>query len=387
MKSQGNVEDYDQSIIKTLRENKKWSRRELAEISGITQQTILNVEQNRFPASLSTITSLIQALGIDFSRYVNISHRYKSAILKDHPLEYTFHPNHDLKFYEYNGYLLGNCILADPVINLQLTQQPYFNVFTYVISGSIELNIDGETYTINPNECISYSGLTSRTLTTTANCQFIIIYRNKCKIQHTPNPLEELPILLQSYEKRFKNEKDVKICKEEMDFSFIKYLRNIKNMSLDTLAEASGLSTSAISLIENNKRAPSLATISAISSVLEENTVNFFTLAQKIPTTLIKSEQRSDNYMHAKTDDGIKFNYVEYNEADGEIKSEENHLFCLEIHVPISGEMLVEVEDGSFNIKPGTTLAFDGMRQHSYKPKGQYTGLYIELPKANIIAE
>ena len=64
MNLNNNVDEYDQSIIRQIREGKKWSRRELAEKSGITQQTILNVEQNRFPASLSTLTALTDALGI-----------------------------------------------------------------------------------------------------------------------------------------------------------------------------------------------------------------------------------------------------------------------------------------------------------------------------------
>ena len=385
MALQGNVEDYDQSIIKTLREHKKWSRRELAEKSGITQQTILNVEQNRYPASLSTITSLIHALGIDFSRYVNISHRYKSTILDEHNIILDPNFDHSIRFYQYHGYYIGHLYIGEPIDNLRLARLPYFNVFTYVLSGRLDLNIDGEDFSITPHKCISLSGLSQRTVTIKERCSLVIILKNKCKLPHSHNPLEDLSTILKSYPKNINSDKDVSICKEDMDFSFIKHLRNSKNMSLDTMAEASGLSTSAISLIENNKRAPSLATISAISNVLNETTVNLFTLAQKIPTCLNVPEPRNQHII-TNSQLGLRYNYLTYHE-DTEITSNPDNSFCLELHIPIAGEMDISVEDGDFTVCPGKVMAFDNMRPHQYMPKRGYTGLSIELPKSKITTE
>ncbi len=386
MKPQGNVEDYDQSIIKTLREKKKWSRRELAEKSGITQQTILNVEQNRFPASLSTITALIQALDIDFSKYVSLSHRFKSAMLEVNDIKLDSEIDHSIKFYEYNGYYIGIISVGQPVDDICLARLPYFNVFTYAIDGSFNVNIDGEDYSVMPNECISLSGLSKRVTTVKDHCKVITILKNKCNFHHNHNPLEDLATILETYPKHLDSEKEISICKDDMDFSFIKFLRNTKNMSLDTLAEAAGLSTSAISLIENNKRAPSLATISALSTVLNETTVNLFTMAQKIPTTVNKSEYKGSTLV-TETNHNLHFHLLKCDQHNKELFSDPNHPFCLELHVPLEGKMTVSIEDGEFEIQPGDVLAFDGMRNHSYKFEKGYTGIAIDLPKENIMIE
>ena len=385
MKPQGNVEDYDQSIIKELREKKKWSRRELAEKSGITQQTILNVEQNRFPASLSTITSIIDALEIDFSRYVNISHRYKSAILQESNIVLDTEIDHSIRFYEYNGFFIGNFIVNDTVYEQHLARLPHFNIFTYVISGCIDLNIDGDNYTVGPNECISLSGLSKRNVSIRENCNTVTILKNKCNPYHSHSPLEDLSTVIELYPRHIDSEKEISICKEDMDFSFIKFLRHTKNMSLDSLAEAAGLSTSAISLIENNKRAPSLASISTISAALKETTINFFTMAQKIKTKQADAIEYN-NHLITNTEHGIKYNFLRYDQ-ETILQSNSSHPFCLELHMPVEGEMTVSIEDGDFEIRPGNVLAFDGMRPHTYKPKKGYVGLAVELPKDKIIAE
>ena len=105
MKHQNSVDEYDQSVIRAIREERKWSRRELAERSGITQQTILNVEQNRFPASLSTLTAITEALGMNFTEYVELSHRCKTTIIDQRKLKVEPYSGYCLLSYEYNDYI------------------------------------------------------------------------------------------------------------------------------------------------------------------------------------------------------------------------------------------------------------------------------------------
>ncbi|MBN2843057.1 MAG: transcriptional regulator, partial [Sedimentisphaerales bacterium] len=374
------------SVIRQIREGKKMSRRALAEKSGITQQTILNVEQNRFPASLSTLAAITDALGISFNKYVELSHRCKTVVLDQNKIKPEPYSGYSVISYEYNDYILLHLQTNEGFQDVSMSQMPYFDVITYVLQGKLDIMVDGESYTVNENQAMSYSGLANRAISSSGPCNIVSILRRKNNTNHHYNPMSELAAVLESYEKMSVSKKPSTVNSDNMDFTILKQLRLMHNMSLEMMSEESGMSTSAISLIENNKRAPSMATLSAIASVLGDTPVNLFQLARKCPT---KSYDRSiseralanNGFMvYDTTVDNIMFNFVN-KVTINEFGQLTNHPFCMEVQIPVTGSLAMEVDGVLYPVKPGQVLAFDGSRSHKYKMSDDYTGLMIRIPK------
>lgn len=386
MRSQNNVDEYDQSVIRQIREGKKMSRRALAEKSGITQQTILNVEQNRFPASLSTLAAITDALGITFNEYVELSHRCKTVVLDQNKLKPEPYTGYSVISYEYNDYILLHLQTNDGFTDVSMSQMPYFDVITYVLDGKLDIMIDGEAYTIGKNQAMSYSGLANRAISSTGSCNVVSILRRKNNTNHHYNPMAELASVLESYEKMSVSRKPGTVNSDNMDFTILKQLRLMHNMSLEMMSEESGMSTSAISLIENNKRAPSMATLSAIASVLGDTPVNLFQLARKCPNKsydrVLNERAYANNgfTVYDTTVDNIMFNFVE-KATISELGNLTNHPFCMEVQIPVTGLLNMEVDGVLYPVKPGQVLAFDGSRSHRYKMSEDYTGLMVRIPK------
>ncbi len=389
MKHQNSVDEYDQSIIRTIREDKKWSRRELAERSGITQQTILNVEQNRFPASLSTLTAITESLGISFSEYVKLSHRCKTKLVNQKDLRVEPYSGYMILTYEYNDYIILHLDINESFDDIYMSQLPYFDIITYVLSGTLDMKIDDELHSIPAKHSLSYSGLSSRSFSCKGHCNFISILKRKSETAHHYNPLNELTSILELYTQQAVSRKPIPVNSDNMDFTIIKQLRNLHNMSLEKLADDSGMSTSAISLIENNKRAPSLATLSSIASVLGDTPVNLYYLAKKCETSSTEPAKNEEMFKHTKITvddtviDDIMFNFMSNTTGDeiafGKLV---NHPFCMEAQIPTSGELIMVVEDEEYTVKPGQMLVFDGSRPHKYRVSSDYNGLIVRIPKS-----
>lgn len=386
MRNQNSVDEYDQSVIRAVREEKRWSRRELAEKSGITQQTILNVEQNRFPASLSTLTAITEALGINFTEYIELSHRCKTSIIDHSQLKVEPYSGYCLLSYEYNDYIVLQFDINEPFDKIFMSQLPYFDIVTYVLDGTLKMSIDDKEYLLKPNHAIKYSGLTSRYFSCDDRCNFLSVLKRKPHTQHHYNPSNELQNVLESYTRQAISNKPVPVNPDNMDFTIIKQLRNMHCMSLEKLAEESGMSTSAISLIENNKRAPSLATLSSIAGVLGNTPVNLYHLAKKCSTEVFEPVENKtlfsaeDFTLHDTNVDNIMFNFFRTKDrfSFGQLVK---HPFCIEVQVPVTGTLSMDIEEESYSVRPGQMLVFDGNRQHKYSISESYKGLIIRIPK------
>ena len=290
--------------------------------------------------------------------------------------------------YELNDYIIL-CVSIDKAFTPTfLTCLPYFDLATYVLSGTLDIDIDDKSYSLSERQAASYSGLSNRYISSKGPCSFITILRKKGLTHYFYNPLNEYKTILEAYIKQHTSNKKPKINSDNMDFTIIKQLRNMKDLSLERLAEESGMSTSAISLIENNKRAPSLSSMSAIASVLGDTPVNLYHLAKKIETTIYTSKHNDKiNKKDLKFDvydlviNDVMFNFITTSEEEFEFGQLKNHPFCMEIQIPIEGTLTMTIEDEQYTVNKEQLMVFDGNRPHKYKISDKYKGIIIRVPK------
>lgn len=67
--------------LRPLRKARGFSQRELAELVGITDNQICNLECGKMNPSLTTIVSLCSALGCSFNDLIKVYNKYNNRVL------------------------------------------------------------------------------------------------------------------------------------------------------------------------------------------------------------------------------------------------------------------------------------------------------------------
>jgi transcriptional regulator with XRE-family HTH domain len=174
------------------------------------------------------------------------------------------------------------------------------------------------------------------------------------------------------------------------NFKILRVLRNRLNLTLEQLAERSGLTYATVAALENNKAQPSLKTLSAIAGALEISTSSLVRLAESRQV-----QRRRSKFEHAPELDhasqGLeKCRIARY--AQGKlirISAEAGdcvhvmgiHEDVLEFCYVLSGCVSLVIDGTPHDLCADDTMLFDGLLDHAYlqKEKGEY--LTVHIPK------
>ena len=176
------------------------------------------------------------------------------------------------------------------------------------------------------------------------------------------------------------------------DFSVLRTLRRKLNLTLEDLAEASGLSYPTIASIETNKTFPTLKTIDAIATVLKIPAGKLVSLAAHHVTQVRQTEP-----VHAQVlkDSGINLEKINVALFDGlkifraiagsgqtinSMKLHEN-CDCHELCYCLGGSIEVVIEDNVYRVNANDVILFDGSFNHEYTAMSETEYLVIHIPK------
>jgi len=153
----------------------------------------------------------------------------------------------------------------------------------------------------------------------------------------------------------------------------IRGLRAERKLTLQTLAERTGLSLSMLSLVERGKTSPSIGTLVAISSALGVQMTDLFddgSTESKEPVVRAKDQPV---YITAhglkrrivRTDDarGLELAYDEYEPGVGS-GGEPVHHSGHEYGIVLQGVLTVEVDGGNYQVRPGDCISYHSQRSH-----------------------
>jgi len=157
--------------------------------------------------------------------------------------------------------------------------------------------------------------------------------------------------------------------------SRIRYIRQSQGLSLRSLAEQSGLSANAISLIERGENSPTVSSLHRLASALDVPITDFFQDERIQQAIYVKREQglRFENDTMTIESLGIGLPYQQLepfrmslapaaNTFDDPITHPgEEFIHCLE------GEIEYKVGNHTFHLSAGDSLLFDSLQPHCWK--------------------
>ncbi|MBE0697090.1 MAG: helix-turn-helix domain-containing protein, partial [Anaerolineaceae bacterium] len=183
--------------------------------------------------------------------------------------------------------------------------------------------------------------------------------------EHRPRPETLANLLMPVYEERL----------EESLGNRLRELRRQQSLSLRALAEKSGLSANTLSLIENGKTSPSVATLQQIALALSIPITSFFEMkVNRDPVVYTQKKQRpSSGFPHGTLEElgtgigseGIQPFVVTFNAQADSGPQAINHdgiefIYCL------SGKVIYTILGEEYTLEPGDTIMFSSKIAHSW---------------------
>ncbi len=155
----------------------------------------------------------------------------------------------------------------------------------------------------------------------------------------------------------------------------LRELRRQQGLSLRALAEKSGLSANTLSLIENGKTSPSVATLQQIAIALNIPITAFFEVkVNRDPVIHTKHDQRNGNaFLHGKLEElgtgigneGLQPFVISFDPRSDSGPQPLTHegsefIYCL------SGRVIYNVIGEEYTLEPGDSLLFSSKMPHTW---------------------
>jgi transcriptional regulator with XRE-family HTH domain len=175
--------------------------------------------------------------------------------------------------------------------------------------------------------------------------------------------------------------------------SRVRQLRNERGLTLQALAEMTGLSASLLSLVERGKTSPSIGTLVSIAHAFD---VHMTDLMPGAPAPAARPVLRYDEQRVYSTpegvnrrilrDDRVRGLEVALNEYGPGGRSADSllHHGGYEYGVVIEGALTVEVDGESYDLGPGDSIAYDSSHPHRIVNNGttEARAMWVNLDHA-----
>ncbi|NLH15472.1 MAG: helix-turn-helix domain-containing protein [Phycisphaerae bacterium] len=180
------------------------------------------------------------------------------------------------------------------------------------------------------------------------------------------------------------------------DFTVIRVLRRKRSMTLNKLAQLSGLTYPTVETVETNKTMPSLKTLDAIAGALQMSTSSLVGLAER--RLVQRRRAQLGNSMALRNPmEGLETCMVAvYDKAKMiRVRSEKGekvhvmdlHEECNEFCYILSGKVELRVADRIYRLGEDETIFFDGILDHSYTAIEKAEYVTVHIPKDSKILE
>lgn len=156
----------------------------------------------------------------------------------------------------------------------------------------------------------------------------------------------------------------------------LKQLRIQKGYSLRMLAELSGLNINTLSMVENDKTSPSVATLQKLANALEIQIVDLFTpVNEKDQVVLTRAEGRNSSIlgqtrMQSLTTgfvkDGVRAFVITIPNKEEASPHAVDHL-GFEFVYCLSGKLIYHIQDETYQLEAGDSLIFNSSIDHCWE--------------------
>ena len=160
----------------------------------------------------------------------------------------------------------------------------------------------------------------------------------------------------------------------------LKALRESKKLSLEKVAELTGVSKTMIGQIERGESSPTITTIWKIANGLKISFTSLINNPQPDTKIVLKSEIQSlseDNgkyrvYPHFPFEDDKRFEVYSVEIEKGGFLSADSHMEGTEELLTVfDGELTVRVNNEEYTVRSGDSIRFKADRPHTYHNSGE----------------
>ncbi len=168
----------------------------------------------------------------------------------------------------------------------------------------------------------------------------------------------------------------------EYDFSVVRALRNQAGVTLEEVAESTGVSLSTLARIEKNQNQPSLSTLRALAACFGLSPATLLAAAE--PAVVEQVDEELQN-LGAVTRRGVSFPDAQL--IVGEAKAGDSaqrphqHEGFYQLQWVLEGSMVTRIQGRDVTIGAGRAVRFDGGFEHAARFVEDTTYLVVLLPK------
>jgi transcriptional regulator with XRE-family HTH domain len=160
----------------------------------------------------------------------------------------------------------------------------------------------------------------------------------------------------------------------------LKRIREEKKLSLDRLAELTGVSKSMLGQIERGDSSPTISVVWKIANglkisftaLLSAPQPDIHLIAKSEIAPLVEDQGRYRLYPFFPIEEGQRFEiYTIEIEPDGFLSAEAHPENTIEFITQFSGELTIQVDGQPYRVEAGGAIRFRADRPHSYHNRGQ----------------
>lgn len=161
----------------------------------------------------------------------------------------------------------------------------------------------------------------------------------------------------------------------------IRAIRKKRGITIGQLCEATGLSQGFMSLVENNKTSPSLATLDSIANVLQVP-LAFLLLKQEERMKVVRKEERSFSMYkdqlkveHLSEEGGLRLMMIEI--PAGMPDNGESVHEGVECHMVLKGKVRVSQGEDEYTLEEGDTFSWQACVPHKVTNIGEESAVIL----------
>ncbi|MFE5322481.1 helix-turn-helix domain-containing protein [Paenibacillus sp. NPDC056579] len=161
----------------------------------------------------------------------------------------------------------------------------------------------------------------------------------------------------------------------------IRTIRKKRGITIGQLCEATGLSQGFMSLVENNKTSPSLATLDSIANVLQVP-LAFLLLKQEERMKVVRKDERSFSMYkdqlkveHLSEEGGLRLMMIEI--PAGMPDNGESVHEGVECHMVLKGKVSVSQGEDEYTLEEGDTFSWQACVPHKVTNIGEESAVIL----------
>ncbi len=151
------------NLIRKCRQQRKLTLKELCDKAGVSVGYLSQVERGNATPSLGTLAQIARALDLGLDYFVTRPKPGDAVSYADQRRKFSISDSgvtYEALSTDFPGHELSAFIMNCPPGFQSETFQHEGEEFIYVLSGSIEKSLDGETFTLREGDSLHYNGMT-----------------------------------------------------------------------------------------------------------------------------------------------------------------------------------------------------------------------------------